>query len=105
MAPSNVKSLADLPQPDMLEPSTMECPTVGEFYANKSVFITGGTGFLGTVLIEAILSTSPDVGTIYVLVRDKYGSNASTRINRMMKKAVSFQIKSQHVTLCQIFLT
>lgn len=87
MAPSNVKTLTDLPVGLPSEPSTAY-PTVGEFYANKTVFITGGTGFLGTVMIEAILSASPDVGTIYVLVRDKYGSNASTRINRMMKKAV-----------------
>lgn len=43
--------------------------TIADFYANKSVFVTGGTGFLGTVLIEALLSTSPDIGKIYVLVR------------------------------------
>lgn len=63
--------------------------TVAEFFAHKNVFITGGTGFLGTVLIEAILGASPDVGTIYVLVRDKYGSNAHTRIQRMLAKPVS----------------
>lgn len=63
--------------------------SVEEFFANKNVFITGGTGFLGTVLIESILETSPNVGTIYVLVRDKYGSNANTRIQRMLSKPVS----------------
>lgn len=98
MAPSTVKTLADIPQHNIPESFTA-CPTVGEFYANKSVFITGGTGFLGTVLIEAILSTSPDVGKIYVLVRDKYGSNANTRISRMMKKAVSFLINKKKLFL------
>lgn len=43
--------------------------TISDFFAHKNVFITGGTGFLGTVLIEAILGASPNVGTIYVLVR------------------------------------
>lgn len=63
--------------------------TIADFFAHKNVFITGGTGFLGTVLIEAILGASPNVGTIYVLVRDKYGSNANTRIQRMLSKPVS----------------
>lgn len=66
-----------------------ETSTIAGFFAEKNVFITGGTGFLGTVLIEAILSASPNVGTIYVLVRDKYGSNANTRIQRMLSKPVS----------------
>lgn len=78
-------TIADLPE---AEPVPVKA-TIGDFYAHKNVFITGGTGFLGTVLIEAILSASPDVGQIYVLVRDKYGSNANTRIKRMMTKAVS----------------
>lgn len=91
MAPSTVKTLADLPI-DMAEPQSPSFATVSDFYANKTIFITGGTGFLGTVMIEALLSASPDVGKIYVLVRDKYGSNASTRINRLIKKAVSFKL-------------
>lgn len=62
--------------------------TIKSFFAHKNVFVTGGTGFLGCVLIESILSTSPNVGNIYVLVRDKYGSNANTRIQRMLTKPV-----------------
>lgn len=61
-------------------------PTIGQFFAHKNVFITGGTGFLGSVLIEAILSATPDCGQIYLLVRDKYGSNALARIQRMLTK-------------------
>lgn len=64
--------------------------SIKTFFANKSVFVTGGTGFLGAVLIESILSTSPDVGNIFVLVRDKYGSNANTRIQRLLAKPVRY---------------
>lgn len=62
--------------------------SIKSFFANKNIFVTGGTGFLGAVLIESILSTSPDVGNIFVLVRDKYGSNANTRIQRLLTKPV-----------------
>lgn len=46
---------------------------------------------MGAVLIESILSTSPDVGNIFVLVRDKYGSSANTRIQRLLTKPVRYK--------------
>ncbi|CAH1382131.1 unnamed protein product [Tenebrio molitor] len=55
-----------------------------EFYENKSVFITGGTGFIGKVLIEKLLR-STNVATIYVLIRAKKGKNVSTRLEEMFK--------------------
>lgn len=63
-------------------------PTLAEFYADKNIFITGGTGFLGTVLIESLLSSSPKIGTIYVLIRDKYGADANERIQRLLSKQI-----------------
>ncbi|KAH8310247.1 hypothetical protein KR044_000233, partial [Drosophila immigrans] len=49
------------------------------FYKNKTVFITGGTGFLGKVTIEKLLR-STQVKRIYVLVRPKKGVNIQDRI-------------------------
>lgn len=34
---------------------------VVEFYRNKNIFVTGGTGFLGIALIEKLLRVTPDV--------------------------------------------
>lgn len=64
--------------------------TIPEFYAGKNIFITGGTGFLGTVLIEALLSSTPKIGKIYLLIRDKYGSDTRERIKRLLSKQVSY---------------
>ncbi|KAL7727457.1 hypothetical protein ACLKA6_017576 [Drosophila palustris] len=49
------------------------------FYRNKSVFITGGSGFLGRVTIEKLLR-STEVKRIYVLIRPKKGVGIRDRI-------------------------
>lgn len=59
------------------------------FYKNKSIFLTGGTGFLGKVLIEKLLRTCHDLNKIYVLVRAKKGHTAAQRLNEMLNCQVS----------------
>lgn len=66
-----------------------DIPTIASFLAGKNIFITGATGFLGTVLIERLLSATDDIGNIYVLIRGKNGFSPEVRIKRMMSKTVS----------------
>lgn len=63
--------------------------TIAQFLTGKNVFITGGSGFLGTLLIERLLSATPDIGNIYVLIREKHGIPAEKRIEKMLSKVVS----------------
>nr|XP_039270770.1 fatty acyl-CoA reductase 1-like [Styela clava] len=44
---------------------------MSKFYAGRSLFLTGVTGFMGKVLLEKILRSCPDVSKIYVLIRPK----------------------------------
>lgn len=43
---------------------------VAEFYKNKNIFITGGTGFVGIALVEKILRSCPDVGKVSKIKSD-----------------------------------
>lgn len=61
---------------------------VVEFYKNKNIFITGGTGFLGTALIEKILRSCPDVGTIYFLIRPKKDKTINERLEEFIRNSV-----------------
>lgn len=60
---------------------------IAEFYSGKSVFITGGTGFLGLALIEKLLR-STEVKTIYLLVRSKKGKTPQDRLNDLTKNLI-----------------
>lgn len=62
---------------------------IREFYRDKSVFITGATGFLGKVLLEKLLRSCPEVENVYVLVRQKKGKDMYSRIEEICSGAVS----------------
>jgi len=62
-----------------------EFPTIKEFYANQEIFITGGTGFMGKVLIEKLLRSCSEIKTIYVLMRPKRGKTMEVRLKEMLE--------------------
>lgn len=57
---------------------------VADFYIGKTVFITGGTGFMGKVLVEKLLRACPGVHKIYLLIRPKRGQNAHDRLQQLL---------------------
>ncbi|KAK9884187.1 hypothetical protein WA026_005140 [Henosepilachna vigintioctopunctata] len=61
-----------------------EKPTIPEFFVDKSIFITGGSGFMGKVLIEKLLRSCPGVRNIYMLIRGKKGKSPEERIKAMV---------------------
>ncbi|XP_067626537.1 putative fatty acyl-CoA reductase CG5065 [Eurosta solidaginis] len=66
---------------DVLSSGYMSIP---QFYAGRSVFITGGTGFMGKVLVEKLLRSCPDIKNIYLLIRPKRGQEVSARLNELL---------------------
>ena len=70
----------------------MEKSTIAEFYRNRSVFITGATGFLGKVLVEKLLRSCPDIKTLYLLMRPKSGKDICIRLQEFIQNPVTTQI-------------
>ncbi|KAK3930853.1 Fatty acyl-CoA reductase wat [Frankliniella fusca] len=63
-------------------------PCIADEFAGKHVFVTGGSGFMGKVLVEKLLRSCPDVACIYLLLRPKRGSGAQDRLDEILKTPV-----------------
>jgi alcohol-forming fatty acyl-CoA reductase len=55
---------------------------LGEAYRGKAVLITGGTGFLGTALVEKMLRSLPALGRLYLVVRPSREKGAKERFEK-----------------------
>lgn len=58
--------------------------SVPEFYNGRSIFITGGTGFMGKVLVEKLLRSCPGIKNIFLLVRPKRGQEINLRLSEIL---------------------
>lgn len=78
----------------------MSMQTISEFFSGQNVLVTGVTGFMGKVLVEKLLHSCPDIGDIYLLMREKRGKTPSERIKHIINCEVC-----NHVSFFEITLT
>uniref|UniRef100_A0A1B0CW34 Fatty acyl-CoA reductase n=1 Tax=Lutzomyia longipalpis TaxID=7200 RepID=A0A1B0CW34_LUTLO len=57
-----------------------------DFFRDKNVLITGGTGFLGRLLVEKLLRVG--VSMVYLVVRPKKDQTAEERIDELSQGAI-----------------
>lgn len=60
---------------------------IKNFIKNKTIFVTGGFGFVGKLLVEKLLKYKPK--KIYLLARPKKGKNIEERFENFLNEPVS----------------
>jgi fatty acyl-CoA reductase len=66
----------------------MSVSEMQKFYKDQTVFITGGTGVVGKILIRKLLMSCCDVKKIYLLIRGKKGKSAEERVDILLDSYV-----------------
>lgn len=79
-------------EPREIDESEVGSP-VQEFYRDAVVFLTGGTGFMGKVLLEKLLRTCPHIKHVYLLIRSKKGKNAEQRLDEIFVDRVNMNAR------------
>ncbi|XP_011499623.1 PREDICTED: putative fatty acyl-CoA reductase CG5065 [Ceratosolen solmsi marchali] len=69
--------------------------TLQKFYAGQNVLITGGTGFLGKIIIEKLLRSCPHLSAIYLIIRSKKGQDAHQRMDNIFDDPVFDRLKAE----------
>ena len=64
---------------------------LAEAYRDKTILLTGGTGFLGTALVEKILRSLPDLGRLYLVVRPSKDKGAGERFHKDVLGSAAFR--------------
>jgi len=75
-------------EPREVDESEIGSP-IQEFFRDAVVFLTGGTGFMGKVLVEKLLRTCPHIKHIYLLIRSKKGKNVDQRLEDIFEDRVN----------------
>jgi len=70
-----------------------ELLSISDFYAEKTIFITGATGFLGKIVIEKLLRDCPLVKKIFLLTRSRRGVNPQQRIDNILDSGVFDKVR------------
>ena len=63
--------------------------SIPRYFEGKNIFITGGTGFIGKIVVEKLLRECPGLRNIYFLIRPKKGLTCEERLEKMFNVPVS----------------
>lgn len=61
---------------------------IPKFYSGRSVFITGGGGFIGKQIIEKLLRSCSEIESIYMLIRPKKGMSPDKRLEQTLNSQI-----------------
>lgn len=87
-----------LPEEELFDPNK---PSIPEFYAGRDIFITGGTGFMGKVLIEKLLRSCSGLNRIFILLRGKKQKTIQDRIVEMQQLPLFEKLRRESPALLE----
>ncbi|KAF6209174.1 hypothetical protein GE061_014919 [Apolygus lucorum] len=73
-----------------------DASNIRKLFKGANIFITGGAGFLGSLLIEKIGRSCPDFGKIYLLLRSKRGLTPSERLDKLFEDEIFNRLKKEN---------
>ncbi|CAD7701405.1 unnamed protein product [Ostreobium quekettii] len=59
--------------------------SVRQAFRGARVFLTGATGYLGSLVLEQVLRVCPEVDRVYVMSRGKKSASARDRVDRLLR--------------------
>lgn len=69
---------------------------IKSFMKDKTILISGATGFIGKVLVEKLLRDCSDLARVYILVRPKSGTNdISSRFHEYKENMIFDHVKKE----------
>ncbi|KRG04557.1 uncharacterized protein Dmoj_GI19138, isoform D [Drosophila mojavensis] len=68
---------------------------VQEYYKDKTIFITGASGFMGKVLLEKLLYSCHSLKEVIIICRPKRGKTPETRLEEMFKLPIFQRIRDE----------
>ncbi|KAM0828892.1 hypothetical protein ACQ4PT_067238 [Festuca glaucescens] len=75
----------------------MDPSAVAGCFRDKTILVTGSTGFLGKLLVEKILRVQPDVKRLYLLVRAPDAVSAEQRVlSQVLEKDLFNTLREKH---------
>lgn len=66
-----------------------------ETFVGRKIMVTGGTGFLGKVLLEKFLRCLPEIAQIYMLIRLKKGKDPKQRLLEILDSPLFEKVKTE----------
>src|SRR3954464_3147608 len=71
--------------------------SVREIFRGRRLFVLGGTGFVGKVLLSMLFDRFPEVGRVYVMVRRGSGTDSEARFwNNIVTSPVFDGLRTKH---------
>ncbi|XP_068621786.1 fatty acyl-CoA reductase wat-like [Battus philenor] len=93
---AELKQGGDITYLDMVdEAKAIGDSEIQKLFVGSSIFLTGGTGFLGKLLVEKLLRSCPDLKKLYLLARPKKNKEAAKRLQEQFDDVLYDKLRKE----------